>query len=820
MCGTVKGPTCVIPNQNKDVCKTCDSSFWLLHDLNVLVKFCKGCKKFSALQDFDDKPEASKCAKCRKRGRQNYYSRKQEDDDITIGTTVHNKNNANNNPVLSANDNGSGPLKMTEGKMSKEQRKVPLPTKAKKDKRLSKHPSNSAANGMILNKKALNKLQAKDVMNESGDTDQSASTLNMTSSTSSESCPSPSSYHTSGHSQQHQQQQQQQLNHYHHPNHSFSSPSFNDTSELDILGFHPYETTTDLDTTEEGSKNADIAHTTTSGHAASSSSLQIPFPYRPTSEASQSSKRNGSIGNLPPHPFKMGTPSRSGGHKNGGEPTCPDSTSSIVSCSSDSGGAYFSNSYLWPDSLREMEQNSLSGQGANGVGRSSSGTEQHPSHPGQSHPPSVSNALATNPMSCFQLPTGYPSTVKKSRTSTKGVGYQQHPDNRGSSRGSSGGAAGSSSGVAHDRRESRDSGKASLSSGSASSSSSSSKNSSLSSIGSAGGFAINQFGDLGSMGIINQANTPGLLLSITPQSAGMSFTPHGPGGGGGGTYDVITPFSGTPMFSHSPFDSINTPDSNWKWDPSANALMNLASLSAEVLTNTPPAEEHVSGSPGATATAAGTGPGAGAGAESGRVGASAVHNLQRGMTGTTTTSSVPARKCNSDPGKSTVSTLHAVPVPPAGTDTNTDTDTGVPSGMHASTEGGVDFDRLPSITSTTTTTAENRTSVMSDHQSVHLDTARVSNNLHIPSSSSSSHQPPDDNIYQIALDSSQSFELSPPMPVGKKRSFQRDSEEGEGLSEDGEENVTFSSSSPCSSSSSSSSSTTAPAPIPVKKLRL
>ncbi len=41
MCGN-KGN---IPSQNKDVCKDCDSSFWYHHELDLIVKFCKG--KFS-----------------------------------------------------------------------------------------------------------------------------------------------------------------------------------------------------------------------------------------------------------------------------------------------------------------------------------------------------------------------------------------------------------------------------------------------------------------------------------------------------------------------------------------------------------------------------------------------------------------------------------------------------------------------------------------------------------------------------------------------------------------------------------------------------
>jgi hypothetical protein len=42
MCGRSNGANCVIPNQNKDVCKTCDSLIWKVLKLNVVVKFCKG----------------------------------------------------------------------------------------------------------------------------------------------------------------------------------------------------------------------------------------------------------------------------------------------------------------------------------------------------------------------------------------------------------------------------------------------------------------------------------------------------------------------------------------------------------------------------------------------------------------------------------------------------------------------------------------------------------------------------------------------------------------------------------------------------------
>lgn len=72
MCG-LKGN---IPSQNKDVCKSCDTVFWYHRKLDVVIKFCKGCKNFVTLSEFQEKPEASKCGKCRHRGRQNYFARK------------------------------------------------------------------------------------------------------------------------------------------------------------------------------------------------------------------------------------------------------------------------------------------------------------------------------------------------------------------------------------------------------------------------------------------------------------------------------------------------------------------------------------------------------------------------------------------------------------------------------------------------------------------------------------------------------------------------------------------------------------------------
>jgi hypothetical protein len=93
MCGVIEeGRNSKIPNQNKDVCRVCDSTYWFLDEKNVLVKFCKGCKTFFPLMNYDDKPEASKCGSCRRRGRDNYYFKKEKDA------------NANSNAVVDKED--------------------------------------------------------------------------------------------------------------------------------------------------------------------------------------------------------------------------------------------------------------------------------------------------------------------------------------------------------------------------------------------------------------------------------------------------------------------------------------------------------------------------------------------------------------------------------------------------------------------------------------------------------------------------------------------------------------------------------------------
>ena len=76
MCGKMDGQNCVIPGQNKDVCKVCDSIVWSAPSREQLFKFCKGCKNFVTIADFCEKPKASKCGKCRNRCRSSYSAKR------------------------------------------------------------------------------------------------------------------------------------------------------------------------------------------------------------------------------------------------------------------------------------------------------------------------------------------------------------------------------------------------------------------------------------------------------------------------------------------------------------------------------------------------------------------------------------------------------------------------------------------------------------------------------------------------------------------------------------------------------------------------
>lgn len=86
MCGLPPGEACVIPRQNKDVCKDCDKATWQHVSTSVYFKWCKGCKKFLKLGSFSQKLDAAKCDKCRERGRQSYLLKKGKDGDETQAT--------------------------------------------------------------------------------------------------------------------------------------------------------------------------------------------------------------------------------------------------------------------------------------------------------------------------------------------------------------------------------------------------------------------------------------------------------------------------------------------------------------------------------------------------------------------------------------------------------------------------------------------------------------------------------------------------------------------------------------------------------------
>lgn len=73
----------LIPCQNKNICKLCDSAFWLHLSLQKVFKFCKGCKNFFFLEEFTDKPRGTKCEKCRQRGKELYHMKKQQGSEVS-----------------------------------------------------------------------------------------------------------------------------------------------------------------------------------------------------------------------------------------------------------------------------------------------------------------------------------------------------------------------------------------------------------------------------------------------------------------------------------------------------------------------------------------------------------------------------------------------------------------------------------------------------------------------------------------------------------------------------------------------------------------
>jgi hypothetical protein len=80
----------IIPRQNKGVCTMCDIAVWMLTSHHVEIKWCKGCKNFKPWENFGEKPQATKCAKCRIRQKEKYATTK------SIQKIVATKNNKHN----------------------------------------------------------------------------------------------------------------------------------------------------------------------------------------------------------------------------------------------------------------------------------------------------------------------------------------------------------------------------------------------------------------------------------------------------------------------------------------------------------------------------------------------------------------------------------------------------------------------------------------------------------------------------------------------------------------------------------------------------
>lgn len=73
MCGGSESP---VPSQNKGICKSCDSSVWIVRLTGMQVKWCKGCKNFRKWVDFGVKTLSTKCQQCRAQQAERYAKQK------------------------------------------------------------------------------------------------------------------------------------------------------------------------------------------------------------------------------------------------------------------------------------------------------------------------------------------------------------------------------------------------------------------------------------------------------------------------------------------------------------------------------------------------------------------------------------------------------------------------------------------------------------------------------------------------------------------------------------------------------------------------
>jgi hypothetical protein len=70
----------IIPAQNKGVCTACDVKVWIVVATGLEIKWCKGCKNFRPWRAAfgTDKPQATKCTRCRERSKLSYEMKKSE----------------------------------------------------------------------------------------------------------------------------------------------------------------------------------------------------------------------------------------------------------------------------------------------------------------------------------------------------------------------------------------------------------------------------------------------------------------------------------------------------------------------------------------------------------------------------------------------------------------------------------------------------------------------------------------------------------------------------------------------------------------------
>ena len=72
------GSYAIIPTQNKGLCTHCDVNVWVVSQILLEIKWCKGYKIFRSWAAFVEKGLGIECVRCQKRQRGKYTAQKED----------------------------------------------------------------------------------------------------------------------------------------------------------------------------------------------------------------------------------------------------------------------------------------------------------------------------------------------------------------------------------------------------------------------------------------------------------------------------------------------------------------------------------------------------------------------------------------------------------------------------------------------------------------------------------------------------------------------------------------------------------------------